>query len=333
MEHHNSVSSIYSALEDVPLILAPQFSTLKPKKIDFNLERRIVAETERFRQENDRIAQIRAQKLQALREERIRKQKEEARKIAPGFLDTDQRILTPTLMYSSSRRTNQQLENVNNVLLFPSGGNKTDVENKIHTRSISDEMPTHVVERMKLTKDEDGNEESSNSWNSSNSIKDDISILIGSTQSLNVISSITFITTFPPLPQNLVNMHISPPNTYNIVSALNSMNIQQQQQLRTYSTPPLPHNVHERRSSSSQQHIVPSPPLPIKPPKEVISSSTTIPTTNPSPHIREVSEVNEVSELVKQFINMGFTKSQATDALEKYNNDLQKASNYLLDMQ
>lgn len=91
---------------------------------------------------------MRAQKLQALKEERIRKQKEEARKIAPGFLDTDQRILTPMLMYSSSRRGNQPSEDSNNI--NSSGENKNDIENQKHTRSVSDDISARVVERMNL---------------------------------------------------------------------------------------------------------------------------------------------------------------------------------------
>ena len=48
---------------------------------------------------------MREEQLRTLREEKLRKQKEAARKIAPGFLDTDRRILTPV---NTQRRSSQQ---------------------------------------------------------------------------------------------------------------------------------------------------------------------------------------------------------------------------------
>ncbi|CAG8739562.1 7700_t:CDS:2, partial [Cetraspora pellucida] len=151
---------------NVPLILAPQFSSLQPvtmphdftldlppvNKYDFNLERHIIADSERFRQENAALMQIRARKLQALQDARIRKQKEEARKIAPGFLDTDRRLLTPVPMHTPSKRASQQVENGN----VPAGGEVSNDNQKVsHGRSASDELPNHVVERMKLKEEGD----------------------------------------------------------------------------------------------------------------------------------------------------------------------------------
>ncbi|CAG8733156.1 604_t:CDS:2, partial [Acaulospora morrowiae] len=67
------------------IVISQEFNLDLPtiSRNDFNFERRIIAEIERFQQESEEIARARAQKLQALQEERIRKQKEEARKIAP----------------------------------------------------------------------------------------------------------------------------------------------------------------------------------------------------------------------------------------------------------
>ncbi|CAG8631695.1 860_t:CDS:2, partial [Scutellospora calospora] len=161
MEPQNTISSIYSALENIPLILAPQFSALQPvtmphdftldlppvNKYDFNLERHIIADSERFRQENATLMQMRAQKLQALQDARIRKQKEEARKIAPGFLDTDQRLLTPMPMHTSPKRISHQIENGNIVL---AGGEvNNDNQKVLHGRSASDELPNHVSKPAK----------------------------------------------------------------------------------------------------------------------------------------------------------------------------------------
>ncbi|CAG8798390.1 4484_t:CDS:1, partial [Racocetra fulgida] len=118
---------------------------------DFNLERHVIADSERFRQENAALMQVRAQKLQALQDARIRKQKEEARKIAPGFLDTDRRLLTPVQMHTPSKRTSQQVENGN----VPAGEVNNDNQKVSHGRSASDELPNHVVERMKLKEEGD----------------------------------------------------------------------------------------------------------------------------------------------------------------------------------
>ncbi|CAG8743065.1 hypothetical protein C2G38_2045051 [Gigaspora rosea] len=425
MEHQNTISSIYSALENVPLILAPQYSALQPvtmphdftldlppvNKYDFNLERHIIADSERFRLENAALIQMRAQKLQALQDARIRKQKEEARKIAPGFLDTDRRLLTPVPMHAPPKRASQQIENGNSA---PIGSEVSNGNQKVlHGRSASDELPNHVVERMKLKEEGDVEEskpakslvylefeESLPSRNPSdppNTIQNDIAILQGvigpsvSSKSQNEVKNVvsnglamspttiglhmgpevslapsTNFNMFhisprlqpampPPQQQpqpftlgsslpnhsnpeqfistNLANMRISPPNTANVyTSPLSSMsarnisapNLQGEMQ-RIYTSPSYPY---ERRPSH-QSHIIP-PTLPTRPPKEALSSS---PSTS---HIEEESDIDENdtnSEMIKQFINMGFSKTQAINALEKFDYDPYKATNYLLDLQ
>ncbi|CAG8793701.1 17779_t:CDS:1, partial [Acaulospora morrowiae] len=70
------------------------------------------------------------------------------------------------------------------------------------------------------------------------------------------------------------------------------------------------------------------------PPKEVITSSSSTVNNIKSSTVEESGEKDmELFELIKQFTNMGFTKSQAVEALEKYNYDLLQATNYLLDLQ
>ncbi|CAG8689001.1 77_t:CDS:1, partial [Cetraspora pellucida] len=127
---------------------------------------------------------------------------------------------------------------------------------------------------------------------------------------------------------NLANMHISPTNTANVytlpLSSMSAPNLQGELH-RVFSATSY---AYERRPSH-QPHIVP-PTLPTRPPKEAIPSSSS------TSHIEEESDVDENdlnSEMIKQFINMGFSKVQAIDALEKHNYDPHKATNYLLDLQ
>src|SRR5207237_847113 len=111
----------------------------------------IITESEKYRQDSATITQIRAQKLQAFQEERTRKQIEEARKIAPGFLDTDLRILTPVPVNNTQRRTSQQIESGNNIVAVNENGMD---EQKAHVRSASDDMSLYVLERIKKSKEE-----------------------------------------------------------------------------------------------------------------------------------------------------------------------------------
>jgi hypothetical protein len=95
--------------------------------------------------------QLRAQKLQALQEERIRKQKEEARKIAPGFLDTNLRILTPVPANNTQRKLSQQAESGNNTI---TASENVINEQKVHVRSASDDMVLHGKMKSKEEGDE-----------------------------------------------------------------------------------------------------------------------------------------------------------------------------------
>ncbi|CAI2170703.1 2489_t:CDS:2 [Funneliformis geosporum] len=403
---HTTVSSIYSAAEDVPLILAPQFSSLYPitlppdfnldlpqvQNYDFKLERHIIADSEQRRHDNATITQLRAQQLLALQEERIRKQKAEARKIAPGFLDTDLRILTPVPINNTQRRASQQVESGDNTFAINSE-NGLDGQ-KIHVRSASDDIPLYLLEKMRSK--EEGNEAkpakslvylefeeilSSNLSNSSNSIQDDISILrevIGSpvpTKPSNEYNSITdrglngspnfFVApanqdkivnnpnpprsfhpspllqpSVAPLPSQLSNevFTLGSSATHSNPDLLSNKLSNLQISQNAYSTSPI--NIHNNTSSSIQGHRSYSAPsssierrsprqpysIPPVPPKEIL------PTTSPSPK-NEDSEKDINPDLIEQFINMGFTKEQAVDALEKYDYDPHKATNYLLDLQ
>ncbi|CAG8593267.1 659_t:CDS:2 [Funneliformis caledonium] len=399
---HTTVSSIYSAAEDVPLILAPQFSSLQPitlppdfnldlpqvQNYDFNLERHIIADSEKQRHDNATLTQLRAQKLQALQEERIRIQKEKARKIAPGFLDTDLRILTPVPANNTQRRASHQVESVDNTIAINSE-NGID-EQKVHVRSASDDIPLYILEKMRKEEGDEAKPAKSlfylefeeslsppNLSNSSNTIQDDISILrevigspvptISSNENISVADrGVNGSPNFfgAPANQDMVVNNPNPPRSYpspllhpsvvplpsqlsNEVFTLGSSathsnpdllsnklgNLQISQ--NTYSTSPINNtssSIQGHRTysapSSSIERLSPRQPysIPPVPPKEIL------PTSSPSPK-NEESEKDINPDLIEQFINMGFTKEQAVDALEKYDYDPHKATNYLLDLQ
>ncbi|CAJ0642094.1 2109_t:CDS:2 [Entrophospora sp. SA101] len=261
-----SISSIYSSIEDVPLVLTPQFMSLKPIKLpadfnldipqlghyDFNLERSVISETERYREEIIKLAQIRSQKLQAFQEARLQKQKEEARKIAPGFLDTDRRMLTPVLVNNTKRRSSH-IENGNGIIFASEENN--DKNQKNHLRSASDDLSNRVVVCLKSKSgdDDDGDEtnfkkpfdylefeEQLSKNNQKTPIQDDISIL---------------------KENNYSNQSLSPVNNSN--SYINSSGGLGQMSLSA------PSSFHERKVLN-QTSIMP----PIRPPKEVIKLSS-----------------------------------------------------------
>ncbi|PKC15208.1 hypothetical protein RhiirA5_408476 [Rhizophagus irregularis] len=383
---HTTASSIYSAAEDVPLILAPQFSALKSitlsqdfnldlpqvasiriKNHDFQLERQIIAESERYKQENATLTQLRAQKLQALQEERIRKQKEEARKIAPGFLDTNLRILTPVPVNNTQRKTSQQAESGNNIINVSE--NVID-EQKVHVRSASDDMVLHGKMKSKEEGDETKPVKSFYSefedpprkpWEQSNIIQDDISIFIRSPISSNeannlvanggVTGSSNFLGTSAnhdmmvtnqnhprsfhaspllqpsvgaPLPSQLSNQTFAPDLLSNNLA---NLQISQNTPLNIHNNTTPPVKSYSAPSSSQERRPLLQPySTPPIPPKEVL------PTSSSSPK-NEEHDSDDNSDLINKFINMGFTKEQAIDALVRHDYDLQKATNYLLDLQ
>ncbi|RUS23231.1 LOW QUALITY PROTEIN: hypothetical protein BC937DRAFT_90350 [Endogone sp. FLAS-F59071] len=186
------VSSIYSAIEDVPIIASPQYRVPKqvslpydfaiipddvsniqsnpqlqdspwswPSKIDtaaifpspfklqlkydFQTERYVLTEITQQRQRQADQAKILAEQQRSYEEAKRQKEKQKARKIAPGFLDTDRRILTPEPVIRSPRKVEwPTLEGEDN-------DGKSDVDSEkngspkqngsvVHSRSASEDL-------------------------------------------------------------------------------------------------------------------------------------------------------------------------------------------------
>ncbi|KAG0015388.1 hypothetical protein BGZ82_001411 [Podila clonocystis] len=119
--HH---ASTYHDVKNVPMIVSPLFKVPTPRYHDFALERKIVAAYQRMVAEESAAMEAKENAYRAYSEERQTRLKQEtisrARKIAPGFLDNeDRRILTPTLVtaqvipqrdVSSSSKTTSQFD-------------------------------------------------------------------------------------------------------------------------------------------------------------------------------------------------------------------------------
>ncbi|CAG8482926.1 1546_t:CDS:2 [Ambispora gerdemannii] len=361
----SNVSSIYAATQGVPLILAPQFSSLKPISLphdfdlsgdlppmpqpcDFELERSVINQLERERQAAALKVAIRSEKIRMLHEERIQKQKAEARKIAPGFLDTDRRILTPE-----------------------------PVANSQHPRS--DELPNHVVERLKLKTEEDKLSatvtKTINPWDLSNTIEDDKNET--NTAAPFNVNNIEIRQSHqqqeapqPLLRQGGYPTTSIPMNNYNpqnTTTTNSSFTITTNNDPRTLSNPSSPNSSSQlyspaqylttpiqitptttntgsfsrgRSASHSSAYTTTTIIPPSRPPKELPRSRSTSPiitNTNSNSNSSLANpeklfhENNENPEALKQLVNMGFSREQAIDALKKYDNDLVKATNYLLD--
>ncbi|CAG8593283.1 7553_t:CDS:2 [Ambispora leptoticha] len=348
----NNVSSLYAATQGVPLILAPQFSSLKPISLphdfdlfgdlppmpqpcDFELERSVISQLERERQAATLKLATRAEKIRTLHEERIRKQKAEARKIAPGFLDTDRRILTPEPEKLSAVATNTTNpwdlsstieDDLNETMgapfnvvenLNPTNGLKqhhVQTHHNIHQQIIQHTVTSPINDPILEIRQSHQQQEASQPLLHQGGYP--------TTSNYNPQNTTTTNSPFPITSNNALRTMSSPS------SPSSSLQLYSPAQYLTTSITPTTTGTgsFSRGRSASYTAVIP----PNRPPKEELPRSRS---TTPSPsRISTASpEINKDSEVLKQLVNMGFSREQAIDALEKYDNDLVKATNYLLD--
>ncbi|KAG0371323.1 hypothetical protein BGZ54_006612 [Gamsiella multidivaricata] len=111
MAHHHA--SPYHEVKHVPMIVSPLFQAPVPRYHDFSLEHRIVQEYQRIMAEEAAVMEAKENAYKLYSEERQARLEQErvtqARKIAPGFLDNeDRRILTPTLVTAQAATSAQE---------------------------------------------------------------------------------------------------------------------------------------------------------------------------------------------------------------------------------
>ncbi|KAI9275989.1 hypothetical protein BY458DRAFT_506716 [Sporodiniella umbellata] len=262
-------SSTYSMLEKVPLMISPQYKLPKKIVIDqelqpmpgdisqliaypFSIERKVLAQIEACRMRNKEEEETLKAKQLVYEQEKEDLKKAAAKKIAPGFLNTDIRIL---------KADDIQTANPNIMT---------------HSRS---------QERFKRPLGSEQNSPIINPWNSPEADFNALRSILDTPTSRST-PTYTLLPTLVPYSPTVKSRQIKSDGHWKIRS-----------NTAPGSTPP----------------IIPPKPLDVS-----VSSTQTVPASPPK-------------HLIEELNNMGFTRAQATEALEKNQHDLTKATNFLLD--
>lgn len=266
-------------------------------------------------QERERLSQLQ----QKYREERIKQQKLAARKIAPGFLDTETRILKPEPLHqlgdeSESMRRQQQVDYLRfEQALAPPDPWDQPENDMMALRSILGANNQPITTTAQHTQQ----------------------------QHVPQVTSANDQQGYPP-----VMWTVAPDTT-------NNGQFQQQQQQpagpRPHHTssppiaPALPPKPFFDTSTCSSGHTSPQTVTSILPnATTAIASSSPSDTSNspvippplppPPPPAPPAPATHPAHDnLIQELVNMGFSRPQAADALEKNDHDLTKATNFLLD--
>ncbi|KAI8378107.1 hypothetical protein EDC96DRAFT_551111 [Choanephora cucurbitarum] len=287
-------------------MVSPLYILPKKPTYSFHFERDVLSQIEIARKRAHEAEEALEIKRKQYEEERINKQKLAARKIAPGFLDTDTRILQPQQTYVYDQPTTHSPDSedsrpiVSPKMPYPSLNGITSSPTPPHTHitsSASISLPTATTNDMKhfdYLKFEQGLAPA-DPWDTPENDMLALKSILGSPKS-NYVSPKSHSNS--PLPSSSTSSPI-------------------------ISSPPAPHtllpseyhksNTNIVSSSSSSTSVLPPPPPPPLPPPPL--SQPTIPHEN----------------LIAELGNMGFTRAQSIDALEKNDYDLMKATNFLLD--
>ncbi|KAG0739842.1 hypothetical protein G6F57_009491 [Rhizopus arrhizus] len=310
--------STYTVLQNVPVMVSPHYrlpkkiaiaSELKPVPDDisqlvaypFSVERQVIAEVEVSRKKTLEEEEALKVKKSQYEEELTNKRKVAARKIAPGFLDTDTRILKPEQRY-------------------------------IQMPESTEEMSTTVQESPRQSISESANSfdylkfeqglAPADPWDTPENDFVALKSVLSSPSKANYNSNSNSHRTFmaracPPYPPR--------PYVKNEGAYWNVQNG------AGYPQPPPP-PPSQGLSPKSVPAIPPKPfnnsPLPSSSSSPIISYSSPSLAPPPVPPL----PTNTVYEhLIEELNNMGFTRIQAMAALEKNDYDLLKATNFLLD--
>lgn len=266
-------------------------------------------------QERERLSRLQ----QKYREERIKQQKLAARKIAPGFLDTETRILKPEPLHqlgdeSESMRRQQQVDYLRfEQALAPPDPWDQPENDMMALRSILGANNQPITTTAQHTQQQ---------------------------QHVPQVTSANEQQGYPP-----VMWTVAPDTT-------NNGQFQQQQQPagpRPHHTssppiaPALPPKPFFDTSTCSSGHTSPQTVTSILPSATTaIASSSPSDTSNspvippplppPPPPAPPAPATHPAHDnLIQELVNMGFSRPQAADALEKNDHDLTKATNFLLD--
>ncbi|CDH60755.1 hypothetical protein RO3G_03656 [Lichtheimia corymbifera JMRC:FSU:9682] len=335
--------SIYSILQDVPIMVSPHYRLPKqifvsselapvPNSIDslaaypFTVEKETLSMMEEAQKQQEQDRERLSQLQQKYREERIKQQKLAARKIAPGFLDTETRILKPEPLHqlgeeSESMRRQQQVDYLRfEQALAPPDPWDQPENDMMALRSIlgANNQPITTATTTTTNSITHAQQHTPSQVTSANEQQGYPPVMW--TVAPDTTNNGQFQHPPPPTAGPRPHHHTSsppiapalPPKPFFDTSACSSGHTSPQTV-----TSILPNATTAIASSSpsdpSNSPIIP-PPLPPPPPAPPASA------THPA-H----------DNLIQELVNMGFSRPQAADALEKNDHDLTKATNFLLD--
>ncbi|KAI8387448.1 hypothetical protein BD560DRAFT_486300 [Blakeslea trispora] len=371
--------STYAVLQSVPVMVSPLY--ILPKKVSiyselqalpndlshlptysFHFERDVISQIEIARNRAHEAEEALEIKKKQYEEERINKQKLAARKIAPGFLDTDTRILQPQQTYVYDQPTTHSPDGeesrpvVSPKMSFPSlNGNTSSPPQKhmVSSASMSSLPIAHDHKHFDYLKFEQGLAPA-DPWDTLENDMVALKSILGSPKS-NYVSSKShssppaylnqhqqsYTQPLPSMPRpyqknegvywNLQNNHSSP----NVSSY--SVPTQQRHSTPVPALPPKLFNNSPLPSSSTSSPIISSPPVPHTLSNEyqpTINNKTTVLSPPPPPPLPPPPSSQPTiphENLIAELGNMGFTRAQSIDALERNDYDLMKATNFLLD--
>ncbi|GAN06909.1 hypothetical protein MAM1_0141d06399 [Mucor ambiguus] len=399
--------STYAVLQSVPVMVSPLYKL--PKKIlvaselkmvpddvsklpayPFAVEREVIAQVESARKKAFEAEEAFKLQKQQYEQEKLNKQKVAARKIAPGFLDTDTRILQPQQTYvyehpaaaaaAAATTVSEEIQNGEDSYSDSTSPNMPQPALNGHhqqqdpkTVVSTDSGPEKHFDYLKF---EQGLAPA-DPWDTPENDMVALRSILGSPKSNYNQRRTSTPPSYPPQQyqhspsqqQQPLPQHPRPyqknegvywnfqTNNSSSTSLNGNGNYQQPQpqtqhvrqiQHHANSVPALPPKLFNNSplpTSSTSSPIISPPTLP--PPSDYHKSisnnsmptSTTTPPPPPLPPLPPSTQQQQQQQqpalphedLINELGNMGFTRAQAIDALEKNDHDLIKATNFLLD--
>lgn len=370
--------STYAVLQSVPVMVSPHYRL--PKKImvaselqmvpddisklpayPFAVEREVIAQVEAARKLGFETEEAFALKKKQYEEEKANKRKAAARKIAPGFLDTDTRILKPEQTYAlefptpaaAAEESEPNSTHTSPQMLQPSVSTGINDSNKVLATGTS---PPDKFDYLKF---EQGLAPA-DPWDTPENDMAALSAILGSPRMMPY-TPVKRNSNPMPYPQQQQQQYHTPPQpqpqqqqrpyqknegvywNFQQQSSNNSNNnamypppqqtTPRQMHASVPALPPKLFGNSPHPSSSTSSPII-SPPPPVLPPPSDYhrASNSNTPTPPPLPPLPNQQQSPSPNEgLIAELGNMGFTRAQAIDALEKNDHDLIKATNFLLD--
>ncbi|KAI8086744.1 uncharacterized protein BX664DRAFT_336654 [Halteromyces radiatus] len=373
--------SSYSVLQDIPVMVSPHYRLPKQIVIDkelvpiseealkltnysFSVERQAISNVVAMREKQQQAEKELADRLEAYQAEKLQQRKAAARKIAPGFLDTETRILHPQPFHSNKTLLSEDLDHEIN---------KTNQDDPPSTHSSPQQQ--HQTRQQQLQHSPYQRYRSSS--NPADFIHPSYSSLQQQEKRTSAQSHIDYLKfeqgLAPPDPWD------TPENDFVALrSILGNQDGKGNQDQQHYTPPPNPsamptpqysspylrhapstnmypegpwirppqyptpghhapalppkllkEELHPNGNSPNASPQIPPPPPPPPPSSSSPSSSHHGSPTLPPPLPPLPNGTQE--SLIQELANMGFSHSQAADALQKNENDLTRATNFLLD--